>query len=124
METHKIQSANAYIDRNIYVNKNVPVKETGDVDKANVPNKVNEAKVENVKNLSNSSSEAILPVSISVTFSIEKDLNIVVTRVIDGTTKQVLRQIPAEEVVKRKKLTNIYNQTLAVIGLILDTVVE
>ncbi len=102
----------------------MPAKDPGSVGKADVLNNVNDVMLGKLKELSYSSNEATLPVTTSITFSIEKDLNIIITKVIDGTTKNMLRQIPAEEVVKRRKLMEIYNQTLAAIGSLLDTVVK
>lgn len=39
-----------------------------------------------------------------VQFSIERELNLIVTRVMDASTNKVIRQIPAEETIKRLKL--------------------
>lgn len=125
MEVSKIQSANKYVDRNITIQqKNVPANESGNADKANVQIKINDGKLENLNDLSYSPNEATRPVTTSITFSIERELNIIITKVIDGTSKNVLRQIPSEEVVKKRKLMEIYNQTIAAIGSLLDTVVE
>lgn len=45
-----------------------------------------------------------------VAFSLEKDLHIVVTTVMDANTDKVIRQIPPEETIDRLKLLNVYNK--------------
>ncbi|MBF8276346.1 MAG: FlaG protein [Candidatus Brocadiaceae bacterium] len=43
-------------------------------------------------------------INTKVQFSIERELNLIVTRVMDASTNKVIRQIPAEETIKRLKL--------------------
>lgn len=44
-----------------------------------------------------------------LSFSVEKDIGVVVTTVVDTNTKQVLRQLPSEEAIKRLKLLKAYH---------------
>ena len=44
-----------------------------------------------------------------LSFSVEKDIGVVVTTVVDADTKQVLRQLPSEEAIKRLKLLKAYH---------------
>ncbi|GEM_PF-6222426 len=63
------------------------------------------------KNRTNTSPDsAPMPVKDTrLSFSVEKDIGVIVTTVVDANTKQVLRQLPSEEALKRLKLLKAYH---------------
>lgn len=133
MEPNKIQSANVYVGKNINVfdNKNVSAKKPSDFEFVENTGKLKDTKTDDFKkhlkdieSKGVSSSKSDLQSGIRVSFSVEKDLNIIVTKVLDGNTKKVLRQIPSADEIKRKKLVKIYNQHSSENGVMVDQVME
>jgi len=85
------------------------VKEAKDVEgaKGEIEKKITP---EQVSPLESSESKEV-PINTKILFSVERDLNLIVTRVMDSTSNKVIRQIPTEETIKRLKLK--YQQSLA-----------
>ena len=133
MEPNKIQNVSLYVGKNVNVfdNKNVSAKKPGDFELAEAGGKLKDTKTDDFKkhmkdidNKSVSANKNNVESGIRVSFSVEKDLNVIVTRVLDGDTKKVLRQIPSEDEIKRRKLVKIYNQKPSDNGVMVDQVTE
>lgn len=133
MEPNKIQSANIYVvkNMNVFDNKNVSTKRPTDLEFVENAGKPKDAKTDDFKkhlkdieSKGVSSNKSDLQSGIRVSFSVEKDLNIIVTKVLDGDTKKVLRQIPSADEIKRRKLVKIYNQHSSDNGVMVDQVME
>ncbi len=141
MEVRNIQHMSAYIaQENPYHAKNMPAKDDV-VAKKNVDTRrivavkkepeekkgvADKEKQEDSQSPSSNDSSASYPVSTRVSLSVERDLNLVVTRVVDTKTKKVVRQIPPEEAIKKMRLLKSYRQPSPSLtkGLILDDIVE
>ena len=124
-----IQKINMPADANIkaYSIKNIPAKKPAAPGYADASDKTGDAKPEKVRRRpenkevhQESSGKQELPERLKIAFSIEDTLNIMVARVIDENTLEVLRQVPAEEIIEKKKLLKIYSQLTTVKGLLLD----
>lgn len=101
-----------------YAVKNESAKSTADAKKMTNPREVKEAKDAKDESKKKDSSEQInpsepqkTPINTKIFFSIERDLNLIITRVMDVTTNKVIHQMPPEETIKRLKLK--YQQSLA-----------
>ncbi|MEK7699461.1 MAG: flagellar protein FlaG [Planctomycetota bacterium] len=101
-----------------YAVKNEIAKNTADAKKTTNPREVKEAKDAKEETKKKASSAQVnpsepqkTPINTKILFSRERDLNIIITRVMDVSTNKVIHQIPAEETIKRLKLK--YQQSLA-----------
>lgn len=100
METHDVHPVSVCKDHiTIASNKDVPIKKNG------LPSAVSPIN-DPLKKISS----PVTPhnVGTKIAFSIEKDLEIVVTSVKDLNTNKIIRQIPPEEIIDRLKLLNNY----------------
>ncbi len=120
MKTTDVTNAPVYGIQAAYAVKSEIAKNTADAKKTVHPHEVKEAKdikdTKDTKDAANEpkkkvSSEKVDPtkstdsaITTKVQFSIERELNLIVTRVMDASTNKVIRQIPAEETIKRLKL--------------------
>lgn len=114
MKTTDVTNAPVYGIQVAYAVKSEIAKNTADAKKTAHPHEVKEAK--ETKDTADEpkkkvSSEKVDPtkstdsaITTKVQFSIERELNLIVTRVMDASTNKVIRQIPAEETIKRLKL--------------------
>ncbi|HHT9138927.1 MAG TPA: flagellar protein FlaG [Candidatus Wunengus sp. YC60] len=121
METHTIQSVNTYNIHNEHDNNPLTKKSliTGEILASN--------KAKNSKDTKKAqpSNTATPSVSTHITYSVESDLNLVVTRTVDTHTNKVLRQVPSEEVIRKMKLSKTYRPPQSIAkGLLLNNVVE
>ena len=119
MKTTDVTNAPVYGIQAAYTVKSEIAKNTPDAKKTVHPHEVKEAKdikdTKDTKDAANEpkkkvSSEKVDPtkskdsaINTKVQFSIERELNLIVTRVMDASTNKVIRQIPAEETIKRLK---------------------
>ncbi|MEK6622001.1 MAG: flagellar protein FlaG [Planctomycetota bacterium] len=120
MKTTDVTNAPVYGIQAAYTVKSEIAKNTADAKKTAPPHEVKEVKeVKEAKETKDTadepkkkvSSEKVDPtefkdsaITTKVQFSIERELNLIVTRVMDASTNKVIRQIPAEETIKRLKL--------------------
>ena len=117
MKTTDVSNAPVYGIQAGYAVKSEIAKNTADAKKTANPRDVKEAKdTKDTKDAAEEpkkkvSSEKVdpseskdSPINTKVQFSIERELNLIVTRVMDASTNKVIRQIPAEETIKRLKL--------------------
>ena len=114
MKTTDVTNAPVYGIQAAYAVKGEIAKNTADAKKTVHPHEVKEAKEtkdtadEPKKKVSIEKVEPTEPndsaINTKVQFSIERELNLIVTRVMDASTNKVIRQIPAEETIKRLKL--------------------
>ena len=120
MKTTDVTNAPVYGIQAAYAVKSEIAKNTADSKKTVIPHEVKEVKAskdtKEAKDTADElkkkdSSEKVDPteskgsaISTKVQFSIERELNLIVTRVMDASTNKVIRQIPAEETIKRLKL--------------------
>lgn len=120
MKTTDVTNAPVYGIQAAYAVKSEIAKNTSDSKKPVNPHEVKEAKeskdTKEAKDIADelkkkASSEKVAPteskessLNTKVQFSIERELNLIVTRVMDASTNKVIRQIPAEETIKRLKL--------------------
>src|SRR4030066_1730411 len=114
MKTTDVTNAPVYGIQAAYAVKSEIAKNTADAKKAVHTHEVKEAKEtkdtadEPKKKVSIEKVEPTEPndsaINTKVQFSIERELNLIVTRVMDASTNKVIRQIPAEETIKRLKL--------------------
>ena len=117
MKTTDVTNAPVYGIQAAYAVKGEIAKNTADAKKTVHPHEVKEAKEaketkdtvdEPKKKVSAEKVEPTEPndsaINTKVQFSIERELNLIVTRVMDASTNKVIRQIPAEETIKRLKL--------------------
>lgn len=117
MKTTDVTNAPVYGIQAAYAVKSEIAKNTADSKKTVNPHEVKEAKgAKETKDTADelkkkASSEKVDPtesqetsINTKVQFSIERELNLIVTRVMDASTNKVIRQIPAEETIKRLKL--------------------
>lgn len=117
MKTTDVTNAPVYGIQAAYAVKSEIAKNTADAKKTAHPHEVKEAKeAKETKDAADEpkkkvSSEKVDPtestdsaIITKVQFSIERELNLIVTRVMDASTNKVIRQIPAEETIKRLKL--------------------
>lgn len=117
MKTTDVTNAPVYGIQAAYAVKSEIAKNTADTKKTVHPHEVKEAKeAKETKDTADEpkkkvSSEKVDPtefkdsaITTKVQFSIERELNLIVTRVMDASTNKVIRQIPAEETIKRLKL--------------------
>jgi flagellar protein FlaG len=114
MKTTDVTNAPVYGIQAAYAVKSEIAKNTADAKKTVNPHEVKEAK--ETKETADEpkkkvSFEKVDPteandsaINTKVQFSIERELNLIVTRVMDASTNKVIRQIPAEETIKRLKL--------------------
>ncbi|MEK7297893.1 MAG: flagellar protein FlaG [Planctomycetota bacterium] len=114
MKTTDVTNAPVYGIQAAYTVKSEIAKNTADAKKTVNPHEVKEAK--ETKETADEpkkkvSFEKVDPmeandsaINTKVQFSIERELNLIVTRVMDASTNKVIRQIPAEETIKRLKL--------------------
>lgn len=114
MKTTDVTNAPVYGIQAAYAVKSEIAKNTADAKKTANPREVKEAK--DTKDTADEpkkkvSSEVVDPaeskdssINTKVQFSIERELNLIITRVMDASTNKVIRQIPAEETIKRLKL--------------------
>ncbi len=133
MEPNKIQSANIYVvkNMNVFDNKSVATKKPNGFEFVENTEKLKDTKADDfkkhLKDLESkgvSSNKSDVQSGIRVSFTVEKDLNIIVTKVLDGDTKKVLRQIPSADEIKRRRLVKIYNQHSSDNGVMVDQVME
>jgi uncharacterized FlaG/YvyC family protein len=130
MEAHTIQNVDTYNIHNEHTDKNSLTKKSLTRDEIFASNKAKNRK--DTKNHSKSSSiktqssNTVTPSGTTrITYSIESDLNITVTRTIDTNTKKVLRQVPSEETIRKMKLSKTYRPPPSIAkGLLLNNVVE
>lgn len=101
-----------------YAVKKESAKSTADAKKTTNPREVKGAKDAKEETKKKASSEQVnpsepqkTPVNTKILFSWERDLNLIITRVMDVSTNKVIHQIPAEETIKRLKWK--YQQSLA-----------
>ncbi len=118
MKTSDVTNAPIYSLQAGYAAKNESAKNAADAKKTTNPREVKEAKDAKDESKKKDSSEQInppepqkTPINTKILFSRERDLNIIITRVMDVSTNKVIHQIPAEETIKRLKLK--YQQSLA-----------
>ncbi|MEP9412093.1 MAG: flagellar protein FlaG [Candidatus Brocadia sp.] len=107
METHNIHPVTLYKDHTaLSTSKDMPVKKNN-TNTYTTPSEAPETEVLLMK-----TSPPAMPShgGTKVAFSLEKDLNIVITTVIDPNTNKVIRQIPPEETIDRLKFLNVYNK--------------
>lgn len=114
MKTTDVTNAPVYGIQAAYAVKSEIAKNMADAKKTVHQHEVKEAK--DTKDTADEpkkkvSSEKVDPtefkdsaITTKVQFSIERELNLIVTRVMDASTNKVIRQIPAEETIKRLKL--------------------
>lgn len=92
MDIHNNNNISANNYHSLYNTENAqpksPVNETGISDTTNTSSRSDPTPVDSTR----------------VSFSVEKDINIIVTKVVDDKTKQIIRQIPTEEAIKRLQL--------------------
>lgn len=119
METPSIQRINTHDNYHEYHGKGISAKENTNKDKIAEPKKTKDYKAKNEKEINDRREESqrsravTLPVDTRISYSVENDLNLVVTRVVDANTKKVIRQIPPEEVIKRIRLLKNYHQPVS-----------
>ena len=111
MKTTDVTNAPVYGIQAAYAVKSEIAKNTPDAKKTVNPHEVKEAKETADEPKKKVSFEKVDPteatdsaINTKVQFSIERELNLIVTRVMDASTNKVIRQIPAEETIKRLKL--------------------
>ena len=111
-----------------YAVKKESAKSAVDAKKTMNPREVKEAKDAKEETKKKASSEQVdpsepqkTPVNTKILFSWERDLNLIITRVMDVSTNKVIHQIPAEETIKRLKWK--YQQSLAQKGTLTNDVV-
>lgn len=92
MDIHNNNNISANTYHSLYNAENAQPKSPGN--ETNTPNTAN----------TSSRSDPTPVDSTRVSFSVEKDVNIIVTKVVDEKTKQIIRQIPTEEAIKRLQL--------------------
>lgn len=126
MEIPSIQKINIHDNHNEYRDKDISTKKNANIDEIAESKKVkNEKERKDRIGESQHSKVVTLPVATRISYSIENDLNLVVTRVVDTNTKKVIRQIPPEEIVKRMKLLKNYHQPVSIAkGLLVNDIME
>lgn len=130
MEAHTIQNVDTYNIHNEHTNKNTLTKKSLIKNEIFASNKAknrkdtkNHSKSNSIK--TQSSNTVTRSGTTRITYSIESDLNITVTRTIDTNTKKVLRQVPSEETIRKMKLSKTYRPPPSIAnGLLLNNVVE
>lgn len=112
MEIPYIPKVDMYGAYNVYGNKDVFDKKSPEVKIAkDIPEKI----------LSKKQSHGGNP---RVTVSINTDLNLFVTRVVDASTNKVLRQIPPEDIIRMMKLLKPYRPSAPDGGQLLNDIVQ
>lgn len=113
METNNISTVNTYSAHNIYAEnmrgKN-PVHEDRATASSEVPDTGDRFKKRPAQ--ATSSNDSALLENTHISFSVEGDLNVVITIVQDNNTKKVLRQIPSEDDIRRMKILKIHHELL------------
>lgn len=131
MEAPSIQKITTYNNYNEYRDKDISTKKNANKGEAAESKKAKDSKAKNDKVTKDGLEESqlsgvvTLPITTRVSYSIESDLNLVVTQIVDTNTKEVIRQIPPEEVIKRMRLLKNYHQPVSITkGVLVNDVME
>ncbi len=121
----KVDIYNEYRDKDLSTKKNANKDEIAESKKTKNHKAKNEKEIKDYTEESQHSKIVIPPAATRISYSIENDLNLIVTRVVDTNTKKVIRQIPPEEIIKRMKLLKNYHQPVSIAkGLLVNDVME
>lgn len=120
MEINKIRNVDVYNNQKALLSKNQTVGKDSDTREDGGLKMVKPEKIEERPKQKNEQLEVKYNGAIAISYALEKDLDMVVANVIDSKTKEKVRQVPPEEIVRNKKLLKTYQESLSSRGKLVD----
>ncbi len=129
MEINKVQNIDVYNNQKLVSLKNLSGNKNADVQEKDSLKRVKHEKREDhpekkKEKQTNNNVEVKQNGAIHISYTIEKDLNIVIANVIDSKTKEKIRQVPPEEIVRNKKLLKAYQESFNSDGKLLNGIAK